>query len=98
MKRLARCDFELTPILDRNPDRKRRALPATCIAWSAVIGEVLENNAHVVVEAIGGRDSAPRWIHAAVAAGKSVVTADTQVIASHGAVLLTRVHPCSEVL
>jgi homoserine dehydrogenase len=42
-----------------------------------------------VVEAIGGIEPAADWIRAALLAGKSVVTANKQVIARHGQSLLT---------
>ena len=43
----------------------------------------------MIVEAIGGVDPAAEWIRAALAAGKSVVTANKQVIARDGATLLS---------
>jgi homoserine dehydrogenase len=81
-------DFQLTHILDRGADRKRSALPAPGIAWTTAMDEVLQSDAHVVVEAIGGTEPAADWIRAALLAGKSVVTANKQVIARHGASLL----------
>ena len=82
-------DFQLTHILDRGADRKRSALPAPGVAWTTGMDEVLRGDAHVVVEAIGGIEPAAGWIRAALLAGKSVVTANKQVMARHGASLLT---------
>jgi homoserine dehydrogenase len=50
--------------------------------------EVIQSDAHVVVEAIGGVEPAAGWIRAALGAGKSVVTANKQVMARHGGSLL----------
>jgi len=48
------------------------------------VEDVLHSEADVVVEAIGGVDPAAEWIRAALLAGKSVVTANKQVIARDG--------------
>jgi len=81
-------DFQLTHILDRGADRKRRALAPPGVAWTTCVDEVLHSDAAIVVEAIGGIDPAADWIRAALLAGKSVVTANKQVMARHGASLL----------
>jgi len=59
------------------------------IVWTDRVEDVLHSDADVVVEAIGGVDPAAEWIRAALAAGKSVVTANKQVIARDGAPLLS---------
>src|SRR4029077_18304271 len=51
--------------------------------------EVLHSGVDVIVEAIGDVEPAAGWIRAALLAGKSVVTANKQVVARHGAALLT---------
>ena len=68
---------------------KRGVLRAAGVAWTTSIDEVLQSDADVVVEALGGLDPAADWIRAALLAGKSVVTANKQVIARDGASLLT---------
>jgi homoserine dehydrogenase len=80
-------DFHLTHILDRRAAVKRGLLTAPGVVWTTRIEDVLESDADVVVEAIGGLDPAAGWIRAALLAGKSVVTANKQVMARHGAVL-----------
>jgi homoserine dehydrogenase len=81
--------LSLTHILDRRAALKRPAEPTLAsIRWTTSIDEILHGDADVVVEAIGGLDPAAAWIEAALAAGKSVVTANKQVIARHGARLL----------
>jgi homoserine dehydrogenase len=86
--------LELTHILDRRAFAKRDALnghaPAcrANIVWTTRVEDVLASEVDVVVEAIGGIEPAAGWIRAALMAGKSVVTANKQVIAHHGAGLL----------
>ena len=81
-------DFQLTHILDRRAAAKRDALAAVDVVWTTRIEDVLESDADIVVEALGGVDPAAGWIRAALLAGKSVVTANKQVIARCGAELL----------
>src|ERR687898_235615 len=69
-------DFQLTHVLDRRAHCKRGTLPAPDVVWTTRIEDVLESDAHIVVEAIGGVEPAADWIRAALAAGKSVVTAN----------------------
>ena len=85
--------IRLTHIVDRRAGEKRAAQRADGrddeIAWTSSFDEVLQSGADVVVEAIGGVEPAAGWIRAALLAGKSVVTANKQVVARHGAELLT---------
>jgi homoserine dehydrogenase len=82
--------LELTSICDRRADRKRGALPNDSgVAWTTSIDDVLSSDADVIVETIGGVDPAADWIRRALLAGKSVVTANKQVIAREGPSLLT---------
>jgi len=86
--------LELTHILDRRASAKRDELAASRAAlrgnilWTTNVGDILASNADIVVEAIGGIEPATEWIRAALVAGKSVVTANKQVIAHHGPSLL----------
>jgi homoserine dehydrogenase len=97
-------NIRLTHIFDRRAAEKRAALPAdpsTCsgspragargddVVWTSSIDDVLQSGVDVVVEAIGGLDPAAGWIRAALLAGKSVVTANKQVVARDGGPLLT---------
>jgi homoserine dehydrogenase len=81
-------DFQLTHIFDRRAAQKREALPASDVVWTTSLDDVLHSDAHVVVEAVGGVEPAAEWIRGALLAGKSVVTANKQVMARHGATLL----------
>src|SRR5262245_3937163 len=82
--------LDVTHICDRRAASKRAGRPALrgAIAWTTSFEEVLASDADVVVEVIGGIEPAADWIRAALAAGKSVVTANKQVIAHHGPALL----------
>lgn len=83
--------LQLTHIFDRRAHSKRHALPGrpTSITWTARIEDVLSSEVDVVVEAVGGIEPAADWIRTALLAGKSVVTANKQVIARQGAALAT---------
>lgn len=94
-RRLASSDFagrlELTHILDRHAAERRsnlRSAAAARVAWTSSIDDVLISDADVIVETIGGVDPAAEWIRSALLAGKSVVTANKQVIARYGLDLL----------
>jgi homoserine dehydrogenase len=93
-RRLAAADtalptpVRLTHIFDRRAAEKRSRLASSAAVWTDRVEAVLHGEADVIVEAIGGLDPAADWIRAALAAGKSVVTANKQVIARDGAALL----------
>ncbi len=84
-------DLSLVQILDRRAAEKSAAAAARGFnpapIWTSHIEDVLYGDADVVVEAIGGIDPAADWSRAALAAGKSVVTANKQVVAREGASL-----------
>jgi homoserine dehydrogenase len=84
--------LSLTHIFDRRALQKRAqfapyATSAASVTFTDCIDEVLRSDVDVVVETIGGVDPAAGWIRAALLAGKSVVTANKQVVAHHGASL-----------
>jgi len=56
------------------------------------MNDVLGSDVDIVVELIGGLDPADNWIRKALRSGKSVVTANKQVIARHGAELVRLAH------
>jgi homoserine dehydrogenase len=81
--------LRLTHIFDRRADGKRHLLnAASAVRWTSDIDDILHSDADIVVEAVGGLDPATGWIRDALLAGKSVVTANKQIIAAHGADLL----------
>ncbi|MGH9140060.1 MAG: homoserine dehydrogenase, partial [Vicinamibacterales bacterium] len=81
-------NLQLTHIFDRRAGEKRASLAAGDVVWTSSIDEVLHSGVDVIVEAIGGLEPAAGWIRAALQAGKSVVTANKQVVARDGAHLL----------
>jgi homoserine dehydrogenase len=79
----AAASVQLTHIFDRRAAEKRQFADIPDVVWTARIEDVLLSDADIVVEAIGGVEPAAHWIRAALAAGKSVVTANKQVVARH---------------
>jgi homoserine dehydrogenase len=57
------------------------------IVWTDRIEDVLESDVEVIVETTGTIEPATAWIRHALVSGKSVVTANKQVIARHGSEL-----------
>jgi homoserine dehydrogenase len=84
--------LELTHICDRRAREKRAREPrwaAPELTWSDRFDDLLTSDVDIVVETIGGTGPALDYVRAALLAGKSVVTANKQVIAYHGPALLT---------
>jgi homoserine dehydrogenase len=82
---------QLTHIFNRNVQRKRtsaaaKAVPSSVI-WTENIDDILHSNVDIIVELMGGLTPAEGWIRKALTAGKSVVTANKQLIAYRGASL-----------
>jgi len=84
-------DIELTHIFNRNVERKRASDEAKCVpasvVWTENFDEILNSGAEIVVELVGGLDPTEGWLRKCFAAGKSVVTANKQLIAYRGAAL-----------
>ena len=83
---------KLTHIYNRNVERKRvseagRKVPAGVI-WTERIEDVLASDVDVVVELMGGLNPVEGWLRKALGSGKSVVTANKQLIAYRGGALL----------
>ena len=88
LQELAHPGLRLTVILNRGIQRKRVAWIDPDVRWTESIDEALSDDVDVFVEVIGGRNPAESWIRRALQAGKSVVTANKQVIAHRGPDLL----------
>jgi homoserine dehydrogenase len=96
-RRLAASDDRhgliLTHICDRRAELKQalwsERLGLLPTIWTTQFADLLTSDADVIVEAVGGAEPAVDWIRAALSAGKSVVTANKQVMAVHGPSLLT---------
>jgi len=54
------------------------------VVWTEDAEEVLNSDADVMVELVGGLDPAGTWVRRALEAGKSVVSANKKLIAFHG--------------
>jgi homoserine dehydrogenase len=83
--------IQLTHIFNRNVDRKRiseaaKIVPAT-VVWTGEIADILDSDVDIVVELMGGLLPAEQWLRKALASGKSVVTANKQLIAYRGTAL-----------
>ncbi len=79
--------LRLTHICNRNVERKKVGwLPAE-VCWTDNVADVLASDADIIVEVVGGLDPAEQWVRSALEAGKSVVTANKQLIARCGAEL-----------
>ncbi len=80
--------IELTYVYNRDVARKRDSEAAThvgaSVAWTDDVEEVLTSDVNVVLELVGGLEPAAAWIERALRAGKSVVTANKQLIAYRG--------------
>ena len=81
--------LELTHIFNRSVERKRtsdaaKVVPAS-VVWTEDIDDILKSNVDVVVELMGGLNPVEGWLRRALTAGKSVVTANKQLIAYRGA-------------
>jgi homoserine dehydrogenase len=74
----------LTHIYNRDVSRKRVDWVPADVRWTECIDEIFESDADVIVELVGGRDPAGSWIRRALESGRSVVTANKQLIAHEG--------------
>ena len=80
--------IELAYIFNRGVARKKKSPQAKLVPkstiWTENIDDVLNSDIDILVELTGGLDPALTWHRRALAAGKSVVTANKQLIAAHG--------------
>jgi len=85
--------LRLTHICNRNIERKKQAwtvdrpLPSDVI-WTEDFHTILNSDVDIIIELIGGLTPAEELVRSALKAGKSVVTANKQLIARHGPDLL----------
>jgi homoserine dehydrogenase len=80
--------LRLTVICNRNIDRKKVGWVPADVRWTDRVEDVLSSDADIVVELMGGLTPAEDVIRRALLAGKSVVTANKQLIALRGVELL----------
>jgi homoserine dehydrogenase len=67
--------------------RKRVDWVSSDVTWTDRIDDVFASDANVIVEVIGGRDPAGAWVRRALESGRSVVTANKQLISHEGPAL-----------
>jgi homoserine dehydrogenase len=80
--------LQLTHICNRNVERKKQDWIPRDVIWTDSVQSVLQSDVDVVVELIGGLNPAEQIVRQALDCGKSVVTANKQLIARHGPDLL----------
>ncbi len=83
------CDLkpqgvELSHIYNRNIGRKIAEWVPCRVAWTEDFETILESDADVVLELVGGLEPAGKWVRRALEARKSVVTANKKLIAYQG--------------
>ena len=80
--------LRLTHICNRNVEKKKQPWVPSDVIWCENFRAILESDVDIIVELIGGLTPAEDWVRSALSAGKSVVTANKQLIARHGPELL----------
>lgn len=80
--------LSLTHICNRNIERKKQNWVPCHVIWTEDVESVLKSDADIVIELIGGLTPAEQIVRRALESGKSVVTANKQLIARHGPDLL----------
>jgi homoserine dehydrogenase len=86
----------LTHIFNRQVARKRVDWVPSSVCWTESADDVLASDVDIVIELVGGIRPAYDWVRGALTAGKSVVTANKQLMAHFGTELrdLARAHGC----
>lgn len=80
--------LQLTHICNRNVERKKQPWVPASVVWTDDIDKVLSSDAEIIIELIGGLSPAEQIVRRALESGKSVVTANKQLIARQGSELL----------
>ncbi len=80
--------LRLTHICNRAVKRKQVDWVPQTVRWTEDVHDVLSSDVDIVVELIGGLEPAGEWVRLALQSGKSVVTANKQLIARHGTELV----------
>ena len=77
----------LTHVFVRDAARRRVDWVPGDVVWTSNVEDVFASDANVIVEVVGGRDPAGTWVRRALDSGRSVVTANKQLIAHDGPAL-----------
>ena len=83
-----RHPLRLTHVCNRHVARKKVGWAAPDVVWTDSMQQVLDSDADVVVELMGGLDPAYELVRGRYEVGKSVVTANKQLMAQFGSELL----------
>ena len=81
-------EVQLTHIFNRDVGRKRVDWVPESVTWTESPDDIIKCDASIVIEVVGGIRPAYEWVKGALQAGKTVVTANKQLMAHHGAELL----------
>ena len=81
-------DVELASICNRNVENKRVDWVPDDVIWTSDFEDVLKSDVEIIIELIGGTEPATHLIRQALELGKSVVTANKQVVAQSGSSLI----------
>jgi homoserine dehydrogenase len=79
----------LVRVCGRPGGRERPSWLPGSVGWTTRFDDLVAPDIDVVVELVGGVQPARQWLHKALLAGKSVVTANKQLVAEHGPELAT---------
>lgn len=79
---------QLTHIFNRNLKAKKADWVPATVAWTESIDDVLKADVDIVIELVGGLRPTLDWVKGALQSGKSVVTANKQLMAHYGTELL----------
>jgi homoserine dehydrogenase len=80
--------LRLTHICNRNVERKKQPWVPSEVIWTEDFHTILNSDAEIIIELIGGLSPAEELVRSALNSGKSVVTANKQLIARRGPELL----------
>lgn len=83
MERTQGIDFVVTKVLDKNLDRIRSFGIPESMAAASVDEIAADKNISIVVETMGGVEPAKTFIEKVLLAGKSVVTANKELVSKH---------------
>jgi homoserine dehydrogenase len=78
----------LTHIFNRNLARKRADWVPGSVTWTESIDDVLDSDVSIVIELVGGLRPTYDWVKKSIESGKSIVTANKQLMAHYGTELL----------
>ena len=80
--------IQLTHIFNRDVERKRVDWVPPSVVWTESADDIIKADVSIVIEVVGGIRPTFDWVKAALQSGKSVVTANKQLMAHHGAELI----------